>query len=50
MDLVSQILDVAVLGADISTVPYTVLKKHFDHPLTDVGINRFLKDWEGGPK
>jgi len=35
MDVVSQILNVAVLGADISTVPYTVLKKSFNHPLTD---------------
>jgi len=42
--------DAARLGADIATVPYGVLKKLFDHPLTDVGIERFLKDWEGVPK
>lgn len=44
------VLDAALLGADIATVPYSVLKKLFNHPLTDVGIKRFLKDWEGVPK
>ncbi len=44
------VLEAALLGADIATVPYAVLKKLFDHPLTDVGIERFLKDWEGVPK
>jgi len=41
------LLDSALLGADIATVPYGVLKKAFKHPLTDLGIQRFLKDWEG---
>jgi len=44
------VLDAALLGADIATVPYKILKKLFNHPLTDVGIERFLKDWEGVPK
>ena len=44
------VLDAALLGADIATVPYGVLKKLFNHPLTDAGIERFLKDWEGVPK
>jgi len=44
------VLESALLGADIATVPYAVLKKLFDHPLTDVGIERFLRDWEGVPK
>ncbi|MCD5416216.1 fructose-6-phosphate aldolase [Candidatus Bipolaricaulota bacterium] len=43
------VLSAALLGADIATVPYTVLKNLFNHPLTDVGIARFLKDWEGVP-
>jgi len=43
-------IEAATLGADIATVPYGVLKKLFHHPLTDVGIERFLKDWEGVPK
>ena len=42
--------EAATLGADIATVPYTVLKKLFHHPLTDAGIERFLKDWEGVPR
>ncbi len=44
------VLTAALLGAPIATVPYAVLKRLFDHPLTDVGIDRFLKDWEGVPK
>jgi len=42
------VLEAALLGADIATVPYAVLKKMFDHPLTDVGIERFLRDAKGG--
>jgi len=44
------VLDAALLGADVATVPYAVLKKLFGHPLTDIGIDRFLKDWENVPK
>lgn len=44
------VVEAALLGADIATVPYAILKKLFDHPLTDAGIARFLKDWEGVPK
>lgn len=33
-------------GADIATIPYEVLMKMLKHPLTDMGIDRFLKDWE----
>jgi transaldolase len=44
------VLEAALLGAEIATVPYAVLKQMFRHPLTDVGIERFLKDWEGVPK
>jgi len=44
------VLEAATLGADVATVPYAVLKKLFDHPLTDAGIERFLSDWEGVPK
>ena len=46
----AHVFEAALLGADIATVPYEILKKLFDHPLTDVGIERFLKDWEGVPK
>lgn len=36
----------ALLGADIATVPYKVLEQMIKHPLTDIGIARFLADWE----
>ena len=37
----------AKAGAHIATVPYNVLMQMIQHPLTDVGIARFLKDWQG---
>jgi len=39
------IVDAALIGADICTVPYAVMDKLVKHPLTDLGIERFLKDW-----
>jgi transaldolase len=36
----------ALMGADIATVPFAVLKKMVEHPLTDRGLKSFLKDWE----
>ena len=36
----------AKAGANISTVPYPVLKQMVQHPLTDAGLARFLEDWE----
>ena len=36
----------ATAGAQIATVPYNVLMQMMQHPLTDVGIKRFLADWE----
>lgn len=44
------VLDAAKLGADIATVPYKVLMSLVKHPLTDIGIDRFLKDWQNVPK
>jgi len=40
------VTDAARMGAHIATIPYDVLKKMFKHPLTDIGIERFLQDWE----
>ncbi len=37
----------ARIGADIATVPYKVITQMTKHPLTDKGIENFLKDWEG---
>ena len=40
------VLEAAVAGADIATVPPKVLRQIVKHPLTDIGIERFLADWE----
>jgi len=40
------VLEAALIGADIATMPFPVLEKLFHHPLTDIGIQRFLRDWE----
>ena len=44
------VIDAARLGCDIATVPYKVIMQMIKHPLTDIGIERFLKDWETVPK
>lgn len=44
------ILDSALMGADIVTVPYKVLQQLTQHPLTDKGIAQFLKDAQNVPK
>jgi len=36
----------ALAGADIATIPYAVLQQMIKHPLTDIGLERFLADWE----
>ncbi|GKV69135.1 transaldolase [Sporosarcina sp. NCCP-2716] len=41
-----QITNGALAGAHISTVPFKVLQQLFSHPLTEKGIDQFLKDWE----
>ncbi len=40
------VLDAARIGADIATMPFSVLETLARHPLTDIGIERFLADWE----
>lgn len=40
----------ASLGIDIATVPYQVVKQLIKHPLTDIGIEKFMKDWENAGK
>ena len=44
------VLDSALIGADIATIPYSVMIQLAKHPLTDAGIEKFLKDWENVPK
>ncbi|MCS7171131.1 MAG: fructose-6-phosphate aldolase [Aquificaceae bacterium] len=43
------VVEAALIGADICTMPFEVLKRLFQHPLTDKGIELFLKDWEKVP-
>ena len=40
------VVDAAKIGADIATIPYSVIAQLIRHPLTDIGIEKFLKDWE----
>jgi transaldolase len=44
------VLEAAMIGADIATIPFKVMEQLSKHPLTDVGIDRFLKDWQKVPK
>lgn len=43
------VVEAARLGADIVTIPFSVLEALVKHPLTDIGLERFLKDWEKLP-
>jgi transaldolase len=40
------IREAALLGAHVATMPFNVLEQLMRHPLTDIGLDRFLKDWE----
>jgi transaldolase len=44
------VLDAALMGADIATIPFKVLSNLASHPLTDKGIKAFLDDWSKGKK
>jgi transaldolase len=44
------VLNSALIGADIATIPYSVIMQLTKHPLTDAGIKKFLEDWEKVPK
>lgn len=44
------VVEAALLGADVCTMSYDVFIKLYDHPLTDAGVDQFLKDWEKVPK
>jgi transaldolase len=46
----NHIVDAALCGAHVVTVPYAVLQQLVRHPLTDVGLAKFLSDWEKVPK
>ena len=40
------VVEAALIGADVCTIPFTVIKKMFNHPLTDIGLEKFLNDWK----
>lgn len=44
------VVEAARMGAHIATIPYSVIIQLIKHPLTDAGIEKFLKDWEKVPK
>jgi len=44
------VLNSALIGADVATIPYSVMLQLSKHPLTDAGIKKFLEDWQNVPK
>ncbi len=44
------VLDAAKIGGDVCTIPYKVIEQLTKHPLTDIGLKNFLKDWENAKK
>lgn len=40
------VLQAALLGADVATIPFKIIEQMFHHPLTDLGLQKFLSDWE----
>ena len=44
------VVEAALIGADVATIPYKVIEQLVRHPLTDIGIERFLEDWKKVPK
>jgi len=42
------IIEAAMMGADVCTVPFKVLEQLLKHPLTDIGLEKFLSDWKKG--
>jgi transaldolase len=39
------VLDAALMGADVATIPYKVMEQLIRHPMTDIGLEKFLADW-----
>jgi transaldolase len=44
------VVEAARAGADVATIPFKVLEALLNHPLTDIGLQKFLKDWEKVPR
>ena len=46
----AHVLEAALTGADVCTMSFDVMKQLYDHPLTDIAIERFLEDWKKVPE
>ena len=44
------VVEAAMMGAHVATIPFSVIESLCKHPLTDIGIQKFLADWEKVPK
>jgi transaldolase len=44
------VVQAARMGADVATIPFSVLAQLAQHPLTDIGLAKFLSDWKKVPK
>jgi transaldolase len=44
------LVDAAMMGADVATMPFDVIEKLFNHPLTNIGLEKFLSDWNKSQK
>lgn len=40
------VVDCALAGADVATIPFNVIKQLMNHPLTDIGLDKFMADWD----
>jgi len=46
----AHVLEAALAGADVCTISFDVMKQLYDHPLTDIGVQKFLDDWKKVPQ
>jgi len=46
----THVLEAALMGADVATIPFKVMMQLAKHPLTDIGVEKFLADWAKVPK
>ena len=44
------VVEAAMIGADICTIPFKVIEQLIKHPLTDIGLQKFLEDWNKSQK
>jgi transaldolase len=43
-------VEAAMIGADVCTIPFKVIEQLIKHPLTDIGLQKFLEDWNKSQK